>query len=241
MLLLAVGSARAGVLSSATWTQLISPLGGVGTIPITRTTAQLGAVGSSTSGSVSVSLAFPPLTTSYFIANTANGIIDFLVRITQGGSQVITATPSMAAGSPPISGSLMLWEAGFGITLVQVPLRPGAAGTITSYFTLIGAAHTVTVDFHAWTPRTLTFGSLTSSGVPLPSVVVMGSFNLTGNGGGTVTLVSPTKVSATSSLLPRRHVLSVTTLRLSFVPEPGSLLLAAAAVAFGLHSLRRGR
>jgi hypothetical protein len=44
----------------------------------------------------------------------------------------------------------------------------------------------------------------------------MGSFNLTGN------------------------VLSVTTLRL-FVPEPGSLLLAAAAVAFGLHSLRRGR
>lgn len=69
---------------------------------------------------------------------------------------------------------------------------------------------------------------LTSMFTPIPDVVAMGSFALTGMGGGTLTLVAPSKVSIDGGLAQRR-TLSFVTLRLSFVPEPGSLVLLAAA------------
>jgi hypothetical protein len=52
----------------------------------------------------------------------------------------------------------------------------------------------------------------------------MGSFDLTANGGGTVTLVAPSKVSIDGNLVGRRSA-SFATVKLSFVPEPGTLLL----------------
>jgi hypothetical protein len=203
---------------------------------------------------VAVTLSYPAFSTQFFVPKTANGVIDLAISITQGGPQAITATPSMAGGSPGIPGTLIVMTAmhlamgvnqsmfAIGVnTLVAVPLSNGKAGTFTTTFTVTGAFHYVTVDFYAWTPHTLTFTGLTSGGQALPTVVAMGSFNLTGNGGGMVSLVSPSKVSI-DGVLAQRRTASFTKLVLTFVPEPGTLLLiGAAAVALARGARRRGR
>jgi hypothetical protein len=70
-------------------------------------------------------------------------------------------------------------------------------------------------------------------GNALPNVVAMGSFNLNGAGGGTVTLVSPSKILIDGPAAQRRTA-GFTTLKLSFVgsvvPEPSTLLLLGAGV-----------
>ncbi len=239
--LLGAPAAQAGFLYDATWVQTAQG------VPMTRTAAQLGAGGSSSAGSIAVSLSYPQFTTSVFVPKTSMFVLDRHIKVTQGGPQLITATPSMATGSPGIPGTVIIMTAahvGMGVnqsmfnvgvnTLIAVPLSNGKAGVVTGYFTLIGSAHTITVDFYGWTPGTQTFTGLTSKAVPLPDVVAMGSFNLGPLGGGTVTLVSPSKVSVDGSLVQRRTV-SLTTLRLYFFPEPGSLLiLAAGSGAFAL-------
>jgi hypothetical protein len=107
---------------------------------------------------------------------------------------------------------------------VQVPLSAGKAGNFTGTFTVVGALHTITVDFFAWTPGSQMFVGLTSKGAALPNVTAAGSFMLDANGAGTVTLVSPSKVDIDGSLAQRRTA-SFTKLTLSFVPEPGWLAL----------------
>jgi hypothetical protein len=238
--LLAASAAQAGTLTSATWLQVTQG------VPMTRTTAQLGATGTSTVGSVSVNLAYPAFSFQIFVPKTANGVLDLHIKITQGGPQAITATPGMANGTPGIPGTVIVMTAAHaakgvnasmfnpGInTLVAVPVSIGKAGIFTGFFTVLGAPHTITVDFFAWTPGMQTFTGLTTKGAALPTVVAAGSFNLTANGdNGTVTLVSPSKISINGSLAQRKTA-SFTTLKLSFAPEPGTLLLLGAG-ALGL-------
>jgi len=236
--LLAASAAQAGTLSSATWTQVTQG------VPMTRTTAQLGATGASTAASASASLAYPQFTFSFFVPkDPTTGVIDLHIKLTQGGPQAITATPSMANGTPGIPGTVVVMTAShlvggmaesmymIGVnTLVAVPVSIGKAGQVTSTFSVLGAPHQITVDFFAWTPHTLAFTGLTSKGVALPNVTAAGSFALNGAGGGTVTLVSPSKVSINGSLAQRRTA-SFTSLKLTFVPEPGTLLLLGAGFA----------
>ena len=251
VLLLLGAAADAGTLTSASWTQVIQlPFVGAGAFPLTRTTAQLGAAGSSTGGSVSVSLSFPQFTTAFFVPKTSMRGLTLHLKITQGGPQLITATPGMAAATQGIPGTVIVMTAfhvGMGVnasmynagnfTLLGqgVPLSQGGIGRASWTFTVTGQTHYVTVDFFAWTPGTVTFTGLTTKGRALPNVVAMGSFALSPAGGGTVTLVSPTKFSADGALAQQRRVLSLSTLKLTFVPEPGVLLLlAAGGAALGL-------
>jgi hypothetical protein len=246
-LLVAGVSAHAGTLTSATWYQVVD--GGFQTtqgVPMTRSFGQLGASGTSTASSIGVSLSYPAVSTTVFLPGYPS--YDFAVQVQQGGAQVITATPGMGAGAPGVPGTVIVMTAvhtGMGVnqsmfvvgqTLVQIPLSHGKAGQFTNTFSVGGVAHKITVDFHAWTPGTLSFAGLTSLGQPLPNVTAMGSFNLTANGGGTVTLVSPSKVSIDGAVSYRRTA-SFTTLVLSFVPEPGALLLlAGAALVLGVRT-----
>jgi hypothetical protein len=216
---------------------------------MTRTTAQLGATGTSTSSSIAASLSYPAFVFSIFVPkDPTTGVLDLHIKVTQGGPLAITATAGNAAGTPGIPGTVIVMTAahvGMGVnqsnynaginTLVAVPVSIGKAGTVTGYFTVLGAGHTITVNFFSWTPGTLTFTGLTTKGSALPTVVAMGSFNLTLSGGGTVTLVSPSKVDIDGSLAQRRTA-SFTSLVLSFaggshVPEPGTLLLLGAGAA----------
>jgi hypothetical protein len=248
-------AADAGTLTSATWTQRIDPYPPLaGAFPLTRTTAQLGAAGSSTGSSVSVSLSFPQFTTVYLVPKTPQAGFSVQIKITQGGPQAITATPGMATATQGIPGTVIVMTAGhvrrgvnasmifIGVNSVLgqgVPLSQGGVGRASWQFTITGQTHYVTVDFFAWTPGTVTFTGLTSKGRSLPDVVAMGSFALSAAGGGTVTLVSPTKVSVDGSLEQQRRVFSLTTLKLTFVPEPGTLLLLGAAAAALVLARRR--
>jgi hypothetical protein len=251
--LLAGTSAQANTLSNATWYQVVQG------VPMTRTYAQLGVAGSTTASSISLTLSYPFMSTNFFVPKTPNGALDLAIRITQGGPQAITATALMANGTPGVMGTVVVMTAAHiamglnqsmfkvGInTLVQVPLSVGKAGQFTNTFTITGALHTLTVDFYAWAPKLLVFTGLTTKGVALPNVSAPGSFDLaTATGGGTVTLVAPSKISIDGSLLQRRTA-SFTKLVLSspreLTPEPGALLLlggSAVALSFAGRRVRR--
>jgi hypothetical protein len=244
-LVLTSASAHAGTLTNATWFQVTQG------IPMTRSFGQLGATGMSAgNASILVNLSYPFFGTTAFAPGT---LIDLAQQISLGGPQQITATPGMAGGTPGIPGTVIVMSAAHiakgvnqsmflvGVnTLVQLPLSIGKAGQFTGTFFVVGALHKITVDFYAWTPGTLVFTALTSMGQTLPTIVAAGSFDLNSMGGGTVTLVSPSKISVDGSLASRRTA-SFTTLVLTFVPEPGALLLLGAGALALTLGIRRQR
>jgi hypothetical protein len=236
--MLAATAASAGTLTNATWFQVTQG------VPMTRTFNQLGpASGTSTQLSISVNLTYPAFTTTAFAPGSQ---VDLAQQISVvGGAQAITATANMASGSPGIPGTVIVMSAihqAMGVnqsmfmvgpnTIVQVPLSAGKAGQFTGSFLAVGVAHKITVDFYAWTPNTVVLSGLTTKGAALPNVTAVGSFNLNAAGAGTVTLVSPSKISIDGPLAQRRTA-GFTSLVLSFVPEPGTLLLLGAG-ALGL-------
>ncbi len=250
-------TARAGMLESASWLQAVE-LQGYPSVPMSRTTAQLGATGTSTTTSIAVSLSYPQTSIQFFAPKTQFGVLDVALTITQGGAQAITATPSMALADQGVMGTVLVMTAnhvGMGLdqsmyaiginTLLQIPLSVGVDGRFTDTFFVLGASHFITVDFYAWTPRTKTL-TLPGYGTGMYStanVVAMGSFDLDAAGNGMVTLVSPTRVHIAGPLA-QLDMVSITTLKLTFtaqVPEPGTLLLiGAGALALGLTWRRSG-
>lgn len=254
VVLLATSAAQAGTLTDATWTQVTQGF------PMTRTGLQLSLTGTSTgSASISIGLSYPAFATKFFVPKTTpNGVLDLAVSITQGGAQMITASNSMATVNVGVQGTVVVMTAihnTMGVnqstfmtgvnTLVMVPVSIGVAGQFTGSFLVIGNNHLITVDFYAWTPHTIAFTGLTTmgkgttpmgggsrNGAPLPNVTASGTWNLTAGGGGTVTLVSPTVIRIDGSLAGRRTA-GFTSLKLYFVPEPGTLLLLGAG-ALGL-------
>jgi hypothetical protein len=264
-LLVAGGSAHAGALTGATWTTNLQGIaltltnsGATCTDTaanhtqgsITCPTAGLGAVGSSATGvNYSVSLTVPLFAGTHY---TTGGAINVKTQFALSGAQSITGVNSSAAANAGVPGQVTVMfaaHAGMAVnasmltaamtTLVKIPLDVGEAGTFTGYFLALGSPHYITVDFYAWTPHSKTFTGLTSLFAPLPDVTVMGSFALNGTGMGTVTLVSPSKISIDSPLLQRRTA-SFTTLKLTYAPEPGLLLLLGAGVV-GLALVERRR
>jgi hypothetical protein len=209
---------------------------------ITCPTGLVGASGSATASSYNVSLTMPLFTLDTF---TTGGAININTMATFAGSASINGTASMAAANQGIAGMVTVKVAGHvakGVnasqqapgmtTLVKLPLNIGAAGVETGYFTVLNNLHYITVNFYAWTPHTRTFTGLTSKYAPLaqPTVVAMGSVNLDAAGGGTVTLVSPSKISIDGPLAQRRTA-GFTALTLTYAPEPSTLLLLGAGVA----------
>jgi hypothetical protein len=209
---------------------------------ITCPAGLIGASGSSpVAGSFNVSLTMP-----FFALNTfdTGGVINFNTMATLMGSAAITGNASMAAANQGIDGIVTLRLAihvakganasmltAGKTTLVKLPLSVGGAGTQQGYFTVSGQAHYVTLDFYGWTPGTRVFTGLTSKFAPLPTPTVsaMGSF-MSANGQRTWTLVAPSRISIDGPLAQQRTA-SFTTLRLSYLPEPSTVLLLGAGAA----------
>lgn len=205
--------AFAGTLTSATWVQTAKDF------PLTRTAsdARWSYSGTSTSTSVAVDVNYFFTSTIFGVPKTPNGVLDIAVGITQGGTQhIAAATPGpwatvgvrgevLEVGGLPLHVGHGQNQSKFRLgasTLVQVPMSAGNSGLITNTFDVVGVNHTLTVQFYSWTVGTAMFTCLTShplnenpgSAKVLPNVTAAGSFNLTPNGGGMVTLVSPSKV-----------------------------------------------
>lgn len=251
--LLAAAAAEAGTLTSASWLQVVQGF------PMTRTfnrglaAPPFSAAGTASgTSSLAVNLTYPAVISKFFVPKTANGVIDLAISITQGGSQAITATPGGATANQGIAGRLVVRvasHAAAGVnlsqfmtgmtTLLQVPLSIGVDGQALDTFVVTGVQHYLTVDFFGWTPGVVAFTGLTSLGKPLPSVTAAGSWSLTAGGGGTVTLVSPSKISIDGALAQRRTA-SFAALKMYLVPEPSALLLIGAG-ALGLVLFGRAR
>jgi hypothetical protein len=254
---LVAASAQAGTLTAATWTQTLqginitvtnsgasctdtNPTHIASATTIVCPTAGLQATGTSTASSYNVSLTMPLFSLQTF---TTGGTINIGTMATFQGAQAITGNATSATATMGVAGMVTvggaqhtmgsMWNQPAGGTLVQIPLSAGKAGQATGSFTVLGSYHYITVNFYAWTPGTQNFTGLTTMGSALPDVVAMGSFNLTAGGGGTVTLVSPSKILIDGPAAQRRTA-GFTTLKLSFVgsvvPEPSTLLLLGAGV-----------
>ena len=258
---LLVGStANAGALLSATWSQSLQGVDVTVTNSGSTCTStgmnlvqqQIGCstgsglnpTGTASPTTYSVALTLPAFSLSQF---TTGGAINIHTKAAiPTGAQTITGNNSNAAANAGIPGMVTVKVAAHAAkgvnaslltpgatTLVKVPLNIGLADTVTGYFYVLTNIHYITVDFYAWTPHTLSFTGLTTKGAALPDVVAMGSFNLNGAGGGTVTLVSPSKISIDGPLAQRRTA-SFTSLTLTYdastVPEPSTLLLLGAGV-----------
>jgi hypothetical protein len=259
-MLVAAGSAHAGTLTAATWTQTIQGVDLTITnsaatctdVPGSNHTQQvitcpgfgLGATGTATSSNYSASLTLGLFAIDQF---TTGGVVLVPVHTTAVlGSGVIgiSGNHSSAAASMFVNGQVTVKFAAHVAkgasasmltpamtTVVKVPLSVGKVGTFLAYTKPLATYSLITVDFYGWTPHTLTLTGLTTKFAPLPDVVAMGSFALTPMGGGTVTLVSPSKISIDGSLSQRRTLLSLTTLKLTYAPEPSILLMLAAGAA----------
>jgi hypothetical protein len=241
--MLVAGAASAGTLTSATWTQTAQGF------PLTRSAldSRWSYSGTSTSTAISANINYFATSTIFGVPKTPNGTLDLAISVIQGGTQAVTATAGGAganqgiAGNIIVAGGLPLHNA-MGVdqskfrlgnsTIVSVPLSAGVGNLITNTFNAVGVNHTITVQFYSWTVGTTQFTGLTTKYVSLPNVTAMGSFNLTANGGGMVTLVSPSIVDIDGALAARRTA-AFTSLVLNFVPEPGTLLLLGAG-ALGL-------
>jgi hypothetical protein len=202
------------------------------------------ASGTSTATSVSVSVSVPPFTSAFVLPPTVSGF-PYHVKLTLGGAAHLTASPSMAAPTGGVPGTVIVMSAvhlNKGVnasmyvpgaqSVFHVPLDVGGNGHTSYVGTAFGNPITVNADFLGWTLHTRTFTGLSSHSLAAPDVVAMGSFNLTAMGGGSVQLVAPIRISVDSTERYFHHnSVALTTLKLSFVPEPSALLLFGAAVA----------
>jgi hypothetical protein len=207
--------------------------------------------GSFSTSAIDVVATIPTFTLTRFVPNSVITLwVDFQIE----GSARITATPGHAAGTRGFQGFMRAFTASCPVPfspsacsvgpvlLQQGPVSPGYPKVITALLTVLGKKHNVKLSFQGWTVGSRVFTNLTSQGAPVPNFHTAGSFDVTPGGFGSVTLVAPTRIWITpvTSGPVRQRTVSVSRLRMNFLPEPRAAgLLAVAALTLGVSSTRR--
>jgi hypothetical protein len=196
-----------------------------------------GNAGSNTNATLGAGNAFAATLTTFFVANATQPVSAIYVYLNNNAAGNFTgAVPGDVGGAAAFTGMATVFVGGS--PLAVIPLNVGAPGVQFVTVTKKGACTFCLTGVNAsWTAGTgLITNVATALGGPLQNITVMGNNALTPGGGGTLTLVSPGKV-ITNLTGP---IPLISTLTLTYVPEPGTLLLLGAGVA-GLAALGRKR
>ena len=216
---LAVG-ANAGVLYEVETLRPDPILGAV----VVVTVPQTNGVSTSNFGSWGGGSAFAG--TNPIIPPTTAPVSTITIQLGNHSALSVTGGGAVTGGVQPASVCAYL----FGFCAIGFTANRGQAETVTASAYGIN----VTVVSNEWTTGQLVVSGLTDQGVPLPNVITTGAFDLTANGGGTIRLVTASKLvisGPTYGLQSATSTPSILVLR--FVPEPGSLLL----LGFGVLGL----
>jgi len=229
--LMVAGQASAGALTASSFGFALGTLPGASFAGVGSTgtatsnlSATLGA-GSTITGAFTTTIATsaaPPLTAIQIFV-TKNAAL-----------AAVGTTPNNVGGNAVFEGVANVYGIGGfpggGPALLAVPLKIGTPNTL---FTASGGV-AITAIGAGWTAGTAVVTIVNTSGTSY--VTAMGANGLTAGGAGTLVLVSPTKVITNVA----GTLAAFGTLTLTYVPEPGTLLLLGMGVA-GLAALGRRR